>query len=110
MADRELNYWQLRYQEVLVEHRPQKLRRKIQAAEAAIYHRLQAMEHNASVLASAGLGQEFHGAGLDGLMARTDMGMSPVACEEHHGNIRLRTAEFLLEVESTQIGQPYVEH
>jgi len=41
-ADRELNYdyWQLLYQEVLVEHRPQELRRKIQAAEAAIDHRL----------------------------------------------------------------------
>jgi hypothetical protein len=107
MADRELNCWQLRYQEVLVEHRPQKLRRKIQAAEAAIYHRLQAMEHNASDPASAGLGQEFHGAGLDGANRHWDV---TVTCEKNHGNIRLRTAEFLLEVESTQIGQPYVDH
>ena len=50
MADRHLKYdhWKLLYQEVLVEHRPQELRRKIQSAEAAIYQRLQAMAHNAS--------------------------------------------------------------
>ncbi len=50
MADRHLKYdhWKLLYQEVLVAHRPQELRRKIQSAEAAIYQRLQAMAHNAS--------------------------------------------------------------
>ncbi len=65
------------------------------------------MEHNASVLASAGLGQEFNGAGLDGANRHGDV---TVTCEKNDGNISLRTVELQREVKSTQIGLPYVEH
>lgn len=47
MKNEELN-WERLFQEVLLEHRPKDRHAKIQAAEAAIYRRLQALEHNSN--------------------------------------------------------------
>src|ERR1700732_454556 len=64
------------------------------------------MEHNASVLASAGFGQEFNGAGLDSANRHGDV---TVTCEKNDGNINLRLGEFPLKVRSAQIRKPDVE-
>jgi hypothetical protein len=47
MKNEELN-WERLFQEVLLEHRPKDRHAKIQAAEAAIYRRLQALQHNSN--------------------------------------------------------------